>query len=71
MLLPMGRETVGNGKVSAKEVVALEDSKDCSWQLGLRKPSRQGSMGVGSGREIFRDTFGLAGGEECSSHSDC
>jgi hypothetical protein len=67
-----GRETVRNGNVFAKEVAALEDSKDCSWQLGLRKPSRQGkAWRWGSGREIFRDTFALAGGEECSSHRDC
>lgn len=37
----VGEGKLGNGNVFAKEVAASEDSKDRSWQIGLRKSSRQ------------------------------
>lgn len=51
----------------------LEDSKDCSWYIGLRKSFQAGEKAWRweSGREIFREAFDLAGGEECSLYSDC
>lgn len=51
----------------------LEDRKDCSWQIGLRKSFQAGRIAWrwASGREIFREAFDLAGGEECSSCSEC
>lgn len=51
----------------------LEDHEDCSWQTEPRKSFQAGEKAWRweSGREIFREAFDLAGGEGCSSHSDC